>query len=387
MNWKNIDLSLLPSPCYVIDCDILKDRLQTLKKHCDDLNLKPLLAIKGFPLAALYSEMAPYLYGTSASSLFEARLGGHMGKEVHIHAPAYRPEEMQEILTRCDHIVFNSIGQWTQYRNIVAISPRHRSVGLRVNPEYSEIAVPKYNPCQPFSRFGVTKKMLMHQDLSGLDGLHLHVMCDQGAETFARVIDHFRDNFEDALPRLSWINFGGGQRLADADCRVELLEVPLSKLAAEFALELYVEPCEPLTAECGYLVSTVLDIVGNKRQTAILDISAQCHMPDILEMPYRPDIVSPANDDMGNHSYTFAGVSCLAGDIIGEYKLEEPLQIGAKVVFSEMGAYTFARENYFNGINYPSIALYDHTHGFRIVKQFGYEHYENTYWFSSEKEH
>lgn len=384
MNWKNLDLSQLPSPCYVIDCDTLKKRLQTLRKHCDELNLKPLLAVKGFPLAAIYNKMAPYLYGASASGLFEVRLGGHMGKEVHIHAPAYRPEEMQEILTRCDHIVFNSIGQWAQYRDIVAAAPRNPSVGLRVNPEYSEIAVTKYNPCQPFSRFGVTKRMLAHQDLSGIDGFHLHVMCDQEADTFARVVNHFIDQFEDALPQLSWVNFGGGQRLADADCQIELLKGPLSKLTAEFELELYVEPCEPLTAECGYLVSTVLDIVKNERQTAILDTSAACHMPDVLEMPYRPDIIFPANGDVGNYDCVFAGISCLAGDILGGYKLEAPLQIGDKVVFSEMGAYTFARENYFNGINYPSIVLYDHTQGFHIVKQFGYEHYENTYWFSSE---
>lgn len=382
MDWENISFSQLPSPCYVIDCDILKERLQTFKRHCDYLNLKPLLAVKGFPLAILYKEMAPYLCGISASGLFEARLGGHMGKEVHIHAPAYRSEEMQEILTRCDHIVFNSIGQWVQYRDIIASAHRNLSVGLRVNPGYSEIAVSKYNPCQPCSRFGVTKDLLTQQDLSGLDGLHLHVMCDQNADTFARVIDYFRNSFENVLPQLSWINFGGGQRLADTDCKIDLLKAPLSKLITEFGLELYVEPCEPLTAECGYLVSTVLDIVKNERETAILDTSATCHMPDVLEMPYQPDIVLPGGSNMGNYRYIFAGVSCLAGDIIGEYKLKAPLQIGEKVVFSDMGAYTFARENYFNGINYPSIVLYDLTQGFHIVKQFEYKHYESTYWFS-----
>ena len=382
MNWENIGFSQLPSPCYVIDCDILKERLETLKKNCDYLNLKPLLAMKGFPLAILYKEMAPYLYGISASGLFEAHLGGHMGKEVHIHAPAYRPEEMQEVLTRCDHIVFNSIGQWMQYRDVVATAPRSPSVGLRVNPEYSEIVVSKYDPCRPYSRFGVTKDLLIQQDLSGLDGLHLHVMCDQDAETFARVISHFVEDFEDFLPQLSWINFGGGQRLADTDCQINLLKALLSKLITEFGLDLYIEPCEPLTAVCGYLVSTVLDIVKNERETVILDTSATCHMPDVLEMPYQPDIVLPVSSNVGNYRYIFAGVSCLAGDIIGEYKLKTPLQIGEKVVFSEMGAYTFARENYFNGINYPSIALYDHRQGFHIVKQFGYDQYESMYWFS-----
>lgn len=379
MEWNKIDFSQLPSPCYLIDCDVLKSRLQTLKRHCDRAGLRPLLAVKGFPLAILFENMAPYLYGISASGLFESRLGARMGKEVHIHAPAYKLEEMGEVLERCSHIVFNSLGQWARYRGLAAANHRHPSIGLRINPEYSEVEVAKYNPCLPYSRFGITRKALDHRDLSGIEGFHLHVMCDQDAGTFARVIEHTVDKFGDILPQLSWINFGGGQRLADADYQIELLREPLAGLISKYGLEVYVEPCESLTTECGYLVSTVLDIVKNEKETAILDASALCHMPDILEMPYRPDIAFPSHGDTGDHGYIFAGVSCMAGDIIGEYQLAAPLQVGTRVVFSEMGAYTFARENYFNGINHPAIVFYDRTQGFRIVKQFDYQDYEHKY--------
>lgn len=380
MEWNKIDFSQLPSPCYVIDLDILKSRLETLKQHCNQVGIRPLLAVKGFPMAILFEDMAPYLYGISASGLFESRLGARMGKEVHIHAPAYRPEEMEEILERCSHIVFNSFGQWTQFRDLVDAGNWHPSIGLRINPEYSEVEVAKYNPCLPYSRFGITRKALDCQDLSDIEGFHLHVMCDQDAGTFARVIKHTVDKFGDILPQLSWINFGGGQRLANADYQIEFLQEPLSKLTSKYGLEVYVEPCESLTTECGYLVSTVLDIVKNEKETAILDTSALCHMPDILEMPYQPDIVFPSSGNVGNYSYIFAGGSCMAGDIIGEYKLTAPLQFGARIVFSEMGAYTFARENYFNGINHPAVVFYDRTQGFRIVKQFDYQDYEKKYW-------
>lgn len=349
------------------------------------MGIRPLLAIKGFPLAILFEDMAPYLYGISASGLFESRLGARMGKEVHIHAPAYRSEEMEEILERCSHIVFNSLGQWTQFRSLVDAGYWHPSIGLRINPEYSEVEVAKYNPCLPYSRFGVTRTALNCQDLSGIEGFHLHVMCDQDAGTFARVIEHTVDKFGDVLPQLSWINFGGGQRLANADYQIEFLQEPLSRLTSKYGLKVYVEPCESLTTECGYLVSTVLDIVKNEKETAILDTSALCHMPDVLEMPYRPDILFPSSGNVGDYSYIFAGCSCMAGDVIGEYKLAAPLQVGARIVFSEMGAYTFARENYFNGINHPAVVFYNRTQGFQLVKQFDYQDYEQKYWTQKKK--
>lgn len=379
MNWNKIDISKLPSPCYVINCDILKKNLQMMKKHCDFLGLKPLLSIKGFPLALIFKEMAPYIYGLSASSLFEAQLGKHLGKEIHIHAPAYRPDEIEKVVSQCDHVVFNSLSQWKRYQNILKRNIGNISVGLRINPEYSEVDTEIYNTCMPYSRFGVTKAALNHQSIDGIDGFHLHVMYDQDANVFAHVIDNLLDKFETYLPHLSWINLGGGQRLADDDYQTGILQEKISKLTADSGLEVYVEPCEAIVTDCGYLVSTVLDIVKNKRETAILDTSALCHMPDVLEMPYRPELEFPSDGNHGNYSYYFAGASCLAGDIIGEYNFNTPIQPGDKVVFTEMGAYTFAKENYFNGINHPAIVLYDKENGFHVAKRFYYQDYEANY--------
>lgn len=379
MDWNKIDISKLPSPCYIINCDILKHNLGLMQKRCELLNIKPLLAVKGFPLALLFQNIAPFLCGASASSLFEARIGEYIGKEVHIHAPAYRTDEIAEIFTRCDHIVFNSITQWEKYKDTALQYANHASFGIRINPEYSEIAVDKYNPCLPYSRFGVKKANMDINRLTGIEGFHVHVMCDQGAETLARVIDTVINKFGSILPNLSWINLGGGHQLADDDYHFELLQEPLSKLTVDYGLSVYVEPCEAIVTGCGYLLATVLDIVINEKKTAILDTSAVCHMPDVLEMPYRPDIEYPANGDLKPHRYILSGVTCLAGDIIGEYQMANPLHTGDKIIFSDMGAYTFAKENYFNGINLPAIVLYSSEEGFRIVKEFSYQDYETKY--------
>lgn len=380
MDWNKIDLPQLPSPCYVIDCDRLKCDLGIMKWHCDSVGLKPLIAIKGFPLAVLFSEMAPYVHGISASSLFEAQLGKHMGKEVHIHSPAYRPDEIMEVLKCCDHVVFNSFSQFDMYRDAIKSFAKRPSIGIRINPGHSEVTVEKYNPCLPYSRFGVTQEILLHQDLTDIEGFHLHVMCDHDAEPFAQAINNLVSKFKPLLPQLSWINFGGGQRLADEDYQVGLIQGPISQLTNEFGLEIYVEPCEAIVTGSGYLVSTVLDIVKNGKEIALLDTSALCHMPDVLEMPYRPDIDYPSNGDQGDYSYILAGISCLAGDIIGEYKFSSPIHVGDKIIFSEMGAYTFAKENYFNGINHPSLVLYDQQKGFNVIKKYRYEDYERKFW-------
>lgn len=379
MDWNKVDFSNLPSPCYIIDCDILKRNLQIMKKNCDFLGIKPLISIKGFPLALLFKEMAPYIYGLSASSLFEAKLGNHLGKEIHIHTPAYRPDEIKEVIEQCNYVIFNSISQWKCYQDILASNMTHTSVGLRINPEYSEVDTEIYNPCMPYSRFGVTKQILVNQHIDGIDGFHLHVMCDHNAETLIRVIDHFLDKFEVYLPRLSWINLGGGQRLADDNYQSNLLREKILGLITKFNLKIYVEPCEAIVTSCGYLLATVLDIVKNQKETVILDTSALCHMPDVVEMPYQPDIVFPFNNIYENYSYYFAGVSCLPGDIIGQYNFNVPIQTGNKIIFSNMGAYTFAKESYFNGINHPAIILYDKKNGFRIAKQFYYQDYEHNY--------
>lgn len=377
---ENILSSQLPTPCYVIDCDKLRTNFSLLQKRCEILNIKPLLAVKGFPLALVYDEIREYIYGTSASSVFELLLGNYINKENHIHSLAYKQEEIEKILSNCDHIVFNSLKQWEKYKNILITKYHSVSPGLRINPEYSEISIDKYNTCLPNSRFGVTLDELLQVDITGIEGFHLHVMCDQGANTFLNVIEEVKNKFKKHLIDLKWINFGGGQQLVHNEFNIEILQGTLNELVSDFKIQIYVEPCEPLTANCGYLITTVLDVIDRKENIAILDTSACCHMPDVLEMPYTPDIIYPKTSNKKEaFSYTLAGVSCLAGDIIGKYELKKQLQIGDKIIFSDMGAYTFAKETYFNGINYPAIVLYEKQKGFSLVKQFDFQDYKKNY--------
>lgn len=377
---ENILSSQLPTPCYVIDCDKLRANFSLLQKRCKFLNIKPLLAVKGFPLALVYDEIREYIYGTSASSVFELLLGNCINKENHIHSPAYKQEEIETILSNCDHIVFNSFQQWEQYKNILTTKYPYVSPGLRINPEYSEILIDKYNTCLPNSRFGVTLDELLQVDITGIEGFHLHAMCDQGAKTFLNVVEKVKNKFGNHLKDLKWINFGGGQQFAHNDFNIETLQGTLNKLVSDFKIQIYVEPCEPLTANCGYLVTTVLDVMDRNECVAILDTSACCHMPDILEMPYTPDIIYPkTSNNKEKFSYTLAGVSCLAGDIIGKYEFKNQLHIGDKIIFSDMGAYTFAKETYFNGINYPAIVLYEKQKGVSVVKQFDFQDYKKNY--------
>lgn len=379
MKWTNYIFESLPSPCYLIDLDELYSNLKLLQNRCNNLRIKPLLAIKGFPLALLFKDIAPYLNGISASSPFEAQLGKNMGKEIHIHAPAYKPEEICNLMQLCDHMVFNSIGQWNSFRSIANKYSEKVSCGIRINPEYSKIETDKYNPCLPYSRFGVTTNSISDDKISGIEGFHTHVMCDQGAKTFSDVIEVVINKFGNYFSQIKWINFGGGHKLADPDYQVDLIKNQIVRLTSEYGLTVYVEPCEGIVTSSGYLLCTVLDIVNNGKKTAILDTSALCHMPDVLDMPYKPDIDFPDVSQGEEHSYILAGLSCLPGDIIGEYSFESPLHPGDKIIFSDMGAYTFARANYFNGINFPSIALFSQNGGLRIVKNYSYKNYEQIF--------
>lgn len=369
----------VPSPCYLIDLDELYSNLGLLQNRCNDLGIRPLLAIKGFPLALLFRDIAPYVHGISASSPFEAKLGKNMGKEIHIHAPAYKPEDICNLMQLCDHVVFNSIGQWDSFRSLAEKYAGSVSCGIRINPEYSEVETDKYNPCLPYSRFGVTSNLISLDKISGIEGFHTHVMCDQGAKTLSDVIDVVVNRFGNYFPQIKWINFGGGHKIADPDYEVDLIKDQIARLTSNYGLKVYIEPCEGIVTSSGYLICSVLDIVENGKKTAILDTSALCHMPDVLDMPYQPDIVFPNVCKEADYSYILAGISCLPGDIIGEYSFESPLHIGDRIVFSDMGAYTFARENYFNGINFPSISIFSQDKGLRVVKKYLYENYEQIY--------
>lgn len=380
MNWDKFDLSKIDTPCFFINYSELVEQLQLAKSRADELNINMLLSIKGFPLAKIFKEISEYLSGISAASLFEAKLGKHMGKEVHIHSAAYKDNQFEEIVQNADFIVFNSISQLNKFKDHALLTSKKVSFGIRFNPEYSEINIDKYNTCGKYTRFGITSNDLEKISINDIEGIHLHAMNENDATTFRKIIYEIIEKIGHKLYNLKWINFGGGQLISDKEYDISLLKEPISLLKEQFGLTVYIEPCESLVTKSGYLISTVLDIVHNGLDIAILDTSAVCHMPDVLSMPYTPNILYPKSTDKGCHKYILAGNSCLPGDIIGEYIFNDPLKIGDKIVFEEMGAYTFSQENYFNGINYPDILLYNNENDFKIVKHFSYKDYEHVYY-------
>lgn len=375
----NIDFNALPSPCYVVDERLLKKNLETLKSVQDQTGCRILLALKGFSMYAAFPLVGQYLKGITASSLFEARLGfEEMGKEVHIYAPAYREEEFDEIMNYCDHIVFNSFNQWAKYKDKIKKHPSKQiECGIRINPEYSEIATDMYNPCFQYSRLGVTLSQFKPEDLQGIDGLHFHTMCEQNSDTLWRTLQIVDEKFGEYIKGMKWLNFGGGHHITRPDYDLETLIRSIRFIKDKYNIEVYLEPGEAIALNTGYLVSTVLDTTHNGMALAILDTSAACHMPDVLEMPYRPQIIGAGLPGEFEYTYRLGGPTCLAGDVIGDYSFKTPLKPGDKLVFCDMAHYTMVKNNTFNGINLPGIAFYSESRGLQVVKQFQYEDYKS----------
>jgi len=371
----SIDFNSLPSPCYVVDERLLIKNLEMLHSIQKRTGCSILLAQKGFSMHSVFPLIGNYLKGVTSSSLFEARLGYEkMGKEVHIYAPAYADEDFDEILKYCDHIVFNSFDQWNKFKGKVKNeSSRKVQCGIRVNPEYSEIETPLYNPCYENSRLGVTLSNFKAEELEGIDGLHFHTMCEQNSDTLERTIKVVDEKFGGFIKKMKWINLGGGHHITRPDYDVETLVRSILYFKDKYGVEVYLEPGEAVALNTGYLVSTVLDIVNNGINIAILDASAACHMPDVLEMPYRPNIIGSGEPDEYTYTYRLGGNTCLAGDIIGDYSFKEPLKPGDRLVFCDMAHYTMVKNNMFNGVNLPSIALYSQEEGLKVIRKFGYK--------------
>jgi carboxynorspermidine decarboxylase len=370
-------VSELPTPCYIVDESLLRRNLEILKGVIDRTGCHVLLAQKAFSMFSLYPIINQYLSGTTASGLFEAKLGREeFGKEVHIYSPAYREEEFDEILQVSDHIVFNSFEQWIKYREKVKAVDKKISCGLRINPEYSEVEVDLYNPCFAKSRFGVTVDRMDESLLEGIDGLHFHAMCEQGSDVLERVLEEVEKKFGPYLHQMKWINFGGGHHITKLDYDVDKLEKCIRRMQQTYGLEVYLEPGEAVAIDTGFLVTTVLDFVKNGMDIALLDTSAACHMPDVLEMPYRPSIVGAGQPGEFAYTYRLGSATCLAGDVIGDYSFKEPLKVGDRLVFCDMSHYTMVKNNTFNGINLPSIVTYSNEEGVRVVRRFGYEDFK-----------
>lgn len=370
------------TPSYVIDERLLKANLEKLHGVMKETGCSILLAQKSFSHYGSYPLISKYLSGTTASGLFEAKLGKeYMGeKEVHIYSPAYKEEDFAEIMQVSDHIVFNSPTQWEKFKGMVADfskkTQKKMSCGIRVNPEYAKVETECYNPCGLYSRLGVTKKVIDTMDLTGIEGLHFHTMCEQNSDVLAETLQVVEEKFSHVLPRMKWINFGGGHHITREDYDTNTLIKCIRHMQDTYGLKVYIEPGEAIALNAGFLVSTVLDIVENGRSIAILDTSAACHMPDVLEMPYRPEVIGAGKLGEKPYEYRFGGPTCLAGDIIGDYSFDAPLKVGDRVVFCDMAIYSMVKNNTFNGMPLPAIYRYSEEEGLILAKQFGYEDFK-----------
>lgn len=372
------DLERVPSPCYVVDEQLLSANLAILDNVQKRCGCKILLALKGFAMFSLFPLLRKVLHGTCASSLHEARLGREeFGGEVHTFAPAYSAGNIQEIAGLSDHLIFNSCSQWERFRPLVQ-SQKHLKFGLRVNPEHSETEVALYDPCAANSRLGITLDQFRPAALSGISGLHFHTLCEKDAAPLERTAAVFEKKFSPYIPGLDWLNFGGGHLITKADYDRDLLCQVIDYFRTKYSVEVYLEPGEAVALNTGFLVASVLDIIKNDMEIAVLDISVTNHMPDVLEMPYRPGIAGGYPPGRRPHTYRLAGVSCLAGDVVGDYSFAEPLQIGTRLAFLDMAHYSMVKTTNFNGVCLPDIAVWrPATATMEIIRSFGYEDYKN----------
>ncbi|MBR0512258.1 MAG: carboxynorspermidine decarboxylase [Ruminococcus sp.] len=371
MNY-NFDANKVPTPCYIVDEPALIRNLEILRGVSERTGAKILLAQKAFSCYHLYPMIGQYLAGTACSGLFEAKLGyEEMGKENHVFSAAYRESEIDEIISCCGHIIFNSFTQLDKYRERVLAAGK--KIGLRINPEFStQEGHEIYDPCSPRSRLGITRKSFRDDDLRGVTGLHFHTLCEQNSDDLEATIDAVEEKFGDILHKMEWINFGGGHHITRDDYDIPRLEKCIRRMQEKYGLEVFLEPGEAIALNAGWLVTEVLDLTENDMPIAILDTSAACHMPDVLEMPYRPPLVGSGEKGEKQYSYRLGSQTCLAGDVIGEYSFDEPLHIGDRLVFGDMAIYSMVKNNTFNGMPLPAIILLKKDGSFETLRSFGY---------------
>ncbi|WKY44713.1 carboxynorspermidine decarboxylase [Eubacteriaceae bacterium ES2] len=365
----------LQTPAYLVDEALLVKNLKILHEIEEQADCKILLAQKAFSMFATYPLIGEYLSGTTASGLFEAKLGfEEMGKENHIFSPAYQQKDFAEILAICDHLVFNSFAQWQQFRDQALKAGR--SCGIRINPECSTQEHGIYDPCSPGSRLGVTLKNFKADQLEGIEGLHFHTLCEQNVDDLIKTWAAVEEKFGKFLPQMNWLNLGGGHHITRDDYDREALIGLVKGIREKYGVAVYLEPGEAVALNTGFLVTSIVDIVDNGIQIAILDASAACHMPDVIEMPYRPEVIGAGQPKEKAYTYQLAGPTCLAGDIIGDYSFDEPLAIGGKLVFCDMAIYSMVKNNTFNGMPLPDIVLRKLDGQLKTVRRFGYEDFK-----------
>ena len=365
------------TPCYVVDEKKLIENLEILQDIEKQSGCHILLAQKAFSMFSVYPLIGKYLSGTTASGLYEARLGKEeMGKENHVFAPAYKEEHMRELVTICDHIIFNSVAQYEKYKDMC----KDVSVGLRVNPRCStqgDHAI--YDPCASGSRLGVTKEQLpetLFWGEGGLEGLHFHTLCEQNCDDLITTFRAVEEQFGEILHKVKWLNMGGGHHITRIDYDREALIRLIQYIRNTYDVEVYLEPGEAIALNAGYLVTEIMDIVKNDMEILVLDASAACHMPDVLEMPYRPPLRDGYEAGEKPYTYRLSSLTCLAGDVIGDYSFEEKVQVGDRLIFEDMAIYSMVKNNTFNGIPLPDICLLKENGKIEVVKEFSYEDFK-----------
>ncbi|HPI90222.1 MAG TPA: carboxynorspermidine decarboxylase [Spirochaetota bacterium] len=373
----NLDTSKVKTPCFIVDADSVEQNLLVLNEIQHRTGCRILLALKAFSMFSLFPLIKKYLNGTCASSPHEARLGREeFGGEVHSFAAAFSESDFSELMKYSDHIVFNSLSQYRKFRGDV-IRSRSVKFGLRINPEVSQAPVPMYDPCGRYSRLGITAAEFAPSCLEGISGLHFHALCEENSPALEKTLNAFEANFGRYLDDLEWLNLGGGHHITRSDYDRELLCSLVERVKNKYDLTVYLEPGEAVALNTGIMVTTVLDVIRNEIDIAVLDTSAAAHLPDVLEMPYRPSIIGADQPGVLSHTYRLGGISCLAGDVIGDYSFDHPLKPGEKIVLLDMAHYTMVKTNTFNGIALPSIAICRTSTGeITTVREFGYHDFK-----------
>lgn len=370
----------IKTPAYVCEKSKLQSNLNLLNYVAQTSGAKVLCALKGFAFSPGMPLTSSILGGATCSGLIEAQYAKEHGfKEIHTYSPAFKDDEIDEVLSISNHVVFNSFNQWRHFATKAKNS--NASIGLRVNPNVSASPTDMYNPCARFSRLGITRENFEFDNIDGIDGLHFHALCEESAKSLEMVLKAFEEQFSKILSRMKWVNFGGGHHITKAGYDVELLIRLIKNFSKKYNVRVYIEPGEAVGWECGFLIATVLDIVDNEQKICIIDASAECHMPDTILMPYRPKIRNESQN--GKFSYRFGGATCLAGDIVGAeagdpiYKFDNPINIGDKIIFEDQIHYTIVKNTTFNGVKLPSLAMIDESGDVVVWREFGYEDYAN----------
>lgn len=380
-HFERFDPYRVPSPCYVIDLARIEDNCKALRRIADAAGIEVLLALKAFSFPGAGEIVRKHLHGTAASGLYEARLGrSHFGGAVHTYAPGMSLENAEEIFSASDHVIFNSLGQWARFGS-TAMRSEGVLFGLRVNPGHSEVGNALYDPCAPWSRLGVPARDLSRQAIEPFSGLHIHALCDHGYDAFDRLLDAVERNCAHLFDAVDWINLGGGVLMTEEGFPADALIDRLAAFRARSGLKVYLEPGTAVALNAGALVAQVLDVAANGAPFAIVDASATCHMPDVIEAPFTPELLGAQSlpremsaSSADDKTLRIGGPTCLAGDVIGTYRFEALPAIGDRLVFLDLAYYTMVKNTTFNGTPLPSIATWDSRNDeINVVRQFGYE--------------